>query len=112
MTTQARLAIGVLAVLLVVLIAALAISLAYDDNMHNDSGYSGMVSAMHDGNLNGFMASMREAMNDEDYAAMTAHMQAHQAGSSMMDDAAFNGMMHRMMDEMMSGMMNDSPMVP
>jgi len=106
MTDRARLAIGALAVVVAVLAFALIASLVMDGEMHDDSGYMGMASAMHDGNMNDFTASMRQAMSDEDFATMQAHMQAHQAGSPMIDDGALNQMMHRMMDGMMSGMMD------
>ncbi len=88
MSTQSWVIIGIVAAVVVAIAIGLGMSLAMDgDGMHGDGNpFFGMSGAMHDGDMDDMMSHMSSVMSDEDFATMQAHMQAHQAGSSMMHD--------------------------
>ena len=110
MASNTRIVIGALVVAVIGLGVVLGLVMAMDDDMSNSSmmgagsGYAGMMQAMGGMNSDAMLARMREVLGEDGYARMQEHMQQHQSGQGMMGDPSLDGMMHQMMDGMMSQM--------
>lgn len=103
MNKQARLIIGGLAALVVILSGAL-IAVAVDGDDHGGStndAYMGMMRSMGDMDSNGMLQNMKTALGEDGYQGMMAHFRDHMSGN-MAGNAAVDNMMHGMMDGMMS----------
>ena len=99
--------IAVLGVATVALAITLGIVLATDDdgaggNHPMGDGYAGMMGAMATMDPDEMLERMREVLGEDGYEAMLAHMQEHQAGTAGPVAPGVDGMMHEMMDGMMS----------
>ena len=104
--------ISILAVSTVGLAVALGVVLASDDDgRDNDhrmaAGYAGMMGAMEMMDSEAMLERMREILGEERYAAVLEHMQAHRNGTAEAHPSGVDGMMHEMMDGMMSMMPPD-----
>jgi len=113
MSRYAIAAVTVLGLATVVLAVTLGIVLATDDNgdpvAHPmGEGYAGMMGAMATMDSDEMLERMREVLGEDGYEAMPAHMQEHQAGTAGPMAPGVDGMMHQMMDGMMSMLSPDS----
>jgi len=110
MNNQAKIIIGALGALAVVLAFGLVVSLASDDNMgSNMSRNSGnqsmaMMQAMGNMDSDAMLDHMRQILGEEAYQRMLSHMEGHRNGTPMTGNSAFDQMMHGMMDGMMQQM--------
>ena len=101
-----RIAIGLLAALVVMVSVGVAVAVMNDDDMHQaQGGYAGMMGAMGDMDSDAMLARMQEVLGEKDYQRMLEHLQAHRSGTGT-DHEGIDQMMHRMMD----GIMNEMPM--
>jgi hypothetical protein len=107
-------AISVLGVSTVALAVALAVVLATDDDGADDdvhamgNGYAGMMGAMAMMDSDAMLERMREVLGEDGYEAMLQHMQDHRDGSAGAMGPGADGMMHQLMDGMLSMMPADS----
>lgn len=113
MSRSAIAAITILGVATVTLAVALGVVLASDEdgaggNHPMGDGYAGMMGAMATMDSDEMLERMREVLGEDGYEAMLAHMQEHQAGSAGPMAPGVDGMMHEMMDGMMSMLSPDS----
>jgi hypothetical protein len=113
MPRYAIVAITVLGVATMALAVALGVVLATDDDGNRDdhpmaTGYGGMMGAMAAMDSDGMLERMREILGEDGYRAMLGHMQEHKAGAAGPMAPGVDGMMHQMMDGMMSMMSRDS----
>lgn len=112
MTTQARMIIGVLGALAVVLAVTLGVAIAIDDDdttagrghIDGDDSYAGMMQSMGDMDSDAMLDHMREVLGEDGFQRMTLHLSEHRAGGPMTGDSDVDGMMHQMMDGMMQHM--------
>ncbi|MPZ50908.1 MAG: hypothetical protein GEU75_16680 [Dehalococcoidia bacterium] len=121
MTTQAKVIIGGLATVVVVLSIALGVALASNDDdgmrhMNFDgNGYMSMMQAMGNMDSDEMLAQMERILGAEDYQRMLDHIAEHRRGGGMAGQG-MDGMMHQMMDGMMQQMPADRynvmPMMP
>lgn len=92
---------------------ALGLALAGDDDdsaamRPGMSGYAGMMGAMAQMDSETMLQRMREVLGEDGYQAMLAHMAAHRNGTAGDTAPGIDGMMHRLMDGMMSMMPPDA----
>ncbi len=113
MTRRAVAATAILGVSTVALAVALGVVLATGDDSSNDdahvsgNGYAGMMGAMAGMDSDAMLERMREVLGDAGYAAMLQHMADHRDGTAGSMAPGIDGMMHEMMDGMMSMMPAD-----
>jgi hypothetical protein len=114
-----RLAVAVVALLAIAVVGlgvglAVAIMDGGDNNAfsgmaHRQGGsYGGMMGAMAMMDADAMLERMREVLGEEGYQAMLAHMQAHRDGTAGPYAPGIDGLMHQMMDGMMSMMDPDA----
>ena len=114
MTRRAVAAITILGCSTIALGVALVVVLATDDDSSSQdaqvmgNGYAGMKSAMAGMDSNAMLARMREVLGEGEYSAMLQHMEEHRDGTAGSTDPGIDGMMHQMMDGMMSMMPADN----
>ncbi len=106
-------AFAVLGVAVAGLALALGIALARDNDDSPSmrpgmNGYAGMMGAMAMMDTETMLERMREVLGDDGYQAMLDHMQAHRNGTAGDTLPGVDGMMHRLMDGMMSMMPADA----
>ena len=113
MTRRAIAAITILGVSTVALAVALEVVLATDDDSSGGdahvtgNGYAGMMGAMAGMDSDAMLERMREVLGEAGYAAMLQHMEDHRDGTAGFMAPGIDGMMHQMMDGMMSMMPAD-----
>ena len=118
MNQQAKIIIGALSALAIVLVIGLVVSLAMDDDdMDMNGNHSmGMMQAMGNMDSDAMLKHMREVLGEDGYQRMLGHMREHRNGVSTPSGSSVDDMMHRMMDGMMQQMPADSggnmPMSP
>lgn len=105
--------ISVLTVSTLALALALGIVLASDngeaDSGHRmDEGYGGVAEAMAAMDSEAMLPRMRDLLGEQRYAAIVEHMQDHRDDTAEPHGADADGMMHEMMDGMMSTMPADA----
>jgi len=106
-------AIAVLGIATIGLAVALGVVLAANDNDDDSNhsmgaGYPGMMRAIGTMDASAMLERMREVLGDEGYQAMLDHMQDHRDGTAGATPPGIDGMMHQMMDGMMSSMSPDA----
>ena len=115
MDQRARIIIGGLGALAVILAVALVAVIATNGGggtaMHGGVGGSapmGMMQAMGNMDSDAMLAHMREVLGEDGDQHMLQHFRDHLSGGPMTGDTAIDGMMHQMMDGMMQQMPDDS----
>ncbi|MGD9933418.1 MAG: hypothetical protein AB7T37_06840 [Dehalococcoidia bacterium] len=106
-------AFAVLGIAVAGLALALGIALARDSDdsvtmRPGMNGYAGMMGALAMMDTDTMLQRMREVLGDDGYQAMLDHMQAHRNGTASEAVPGVDGMMHRLMDGMMSMMPPDA----
>jgi hypothetical protein len=122
MTSQAKLVIGGLVALVVILATSLAVALAADSGNDGfghmgarNNSYMSMMQAFGNMDSNQMLTMMREVLGEDGYRSMLEHFAEHRGGAGM-PGGGMDGMMHQMMDGMMQQMSPDRdnimPMMP
>jgi hypothetical protein len=112
MTRQAKLVIGVLTGLVLILAVALGVAFAArgdDDHGHMNSttdSYMGMMVASANMDSDQMLTMMNNVLGPDAYQRMLAHIAAHRAGQTP-GDSTVDSMMHQIMDGMMQRMPAD-----
>lgn len=107
----AAVTIVALGVTVVGLSVTLAVELRGGNGMphgRGGQGFAGMVNAMGAMDSDAMMTQMRSAVGEARYQMMTQHMADHAVGRAEDSGAGVDGLMHMMMDGMMSEMPADS----
>lgn len=117
MNQRAKVIIGALIVIVLIMGATLAVAVSRNNNnatgvreqehMHGGDAYTAMMQAMGEMNADAMLAHMREVLGEDGYRRMLEHWRNHRAGAPMADSAGVDEMMHQMMDAMMQRMPPD-----
>ncbi len=105
-------ALAALGIAVAGLALALGVALARDNDdsatmRPGMNGYAGMMGAMAMMDSEVMLERMREVLGDDGYRAMLTHMDEHRNGTASDTVPGVDGMMHRLMDGMMSMMPAD-----